>query len=48
MKAGASQPRKDPYMDLTRIKGEVGYEPQYNADKAIDDYVAWLQSGNAE
>jgi UDP-glucose 4-epimerase len=48
MKPGASQPRKDPYMDLTRIKGEVGYEPQYNAANAIDDYVAWLQAGNAE
>jgi UDP-glucose 4-epimerase len=48
MKAGASAPRKDPYMDLSRIKGEVGYKPEYDVDKAIDDYVAWLQAGNAE
>jgi UDP-glucose 4-epimerase len=48
MKLGASQPHKDPYMDLQRIKGEVGYEPEYPVDKAVDDYVAWLQAGNAE
>jgi UDP-glucose 4-epimerase len=48
MRPGASTPRKDPYMDLSRIHGEVGYEPEYDVDKAIDDYVAWLQAGNAE
>jgi UDP-glucose 4-epimerase len=48
MQPGASTPRKDPYMDLTRIHGEVGYEPEYGVDKAIDDYIAWLQAGNAE
>jgi UDP-glucose 4-epimerase len=48
MKPGASAPRKDPYMDLSRIKGEVGYEPEYPVDKAVDDYVAWLQAGNPE
>jgi UDP-glucose 4-epimerase len=48
MKPGASTPRKDPYMDLSRIKGEVGYEPEYPVDKAVDDYVAWLQAGNPE
>jgi UDP-glucose 4-epimerase len=47
MQPGASARRKDPYMDLTRIKGEVGYEPEYPVDKAIDDYVAWLAT-NAE
>jgi UDP-glucose 4-epimerase len=44
MKPGASQPRKDPYMDLSRIKTEVGYEPEYSVDKAMDDYIAWLGS----
>jgi UDP-glucose 4-epimerase len=47
MKPGASAARKDPYMDLARIKREVGYEPEYDIDRAIDDYVAWLGS-NAE
>ncbi len=44
MRPGASAPRKHPYMDLTRIKREVGYEPEYPVDKAVDDYVAWLAS----
>jgi UDP-glucose 4-epimerase len=47
MQPGASTPRKDPYMDLARIKGDAGYEPEYDVDKAIDDYIAWLRE-NAE
>jgi UDP-glucose 4-epimerase len=34
-------------MDLARIKGDAGYEPEYDVDKAIDDYIAWLRE-NAE
>jgi len=48
MQPGASAQRKDPYMDLSRIKGEVGYEPEYPVHKAVDDYIAWLKAGNAE
>ena len=48
MSPGASAPRKEPYMDLSRIKGEVGYEPEFGVDEAIDDYIAWLRAGNAE
>jgi UDP-glucose 4-epimerase len=48
MQPGASTPRKNPYMDLTRSHGEVGYEPEYGVDRAVDDYIAWLQAGNSE
>jgi len=47
MKPGASQPRKDPYMDLTRIRQDTGYKPDYGVDRAMDDYFAWLKN-NAE
>jgi UDP-glucose 4-epimerase len=47
LKPGASGPRKDPYMDLTRIKNDVGYEPRYDPEAAMDDYIEWLRH-NAE
>ena len=47
MKPGASQPRKDPYMDLTRIHQDTGYKPEFGVDRAMDDYFAWLKN-NAE
>jgi UDP-glucose 4-epimerase len=40
--------RKDGYLDITRIRKDVGYEPRYPIDKAIEDYVAWLRAGNPE
>ncbi|HUY06905.1 MAG TPA: NAD(P)-dependent oxidoreductase [Acidimicrobiales bacterium] len=36
------------YMDLSLIKRDVGYEPQFSTDAAIADYIAWLQAGNEE
>ena len=32
------------YLDLTRVRDEVGYEPQYDIRSAIKDYVSWLRS----
>jgi UDP-glucose 4-epimerase len=34
--------------DISRIKADTGYEPQYFVDKAVPDYIAWLRAGNAE
>jgi UDP-glucose 4-epimerase len=47
LKPGASQKRTDPYMSIDRIKADVGYEPRFTVDTAMDDYVAWLKT-NAE
>lgn len=44
LQKGASQQQTDPYMDLTRIKEDVGYEPRFTVDTAMDDYVAWLST----
>src|SRR5690606_11902686 len=29
--------------DLNRSKAELGYEPKYNLEKGIAQYVSWLQ-----
>lgn len=47
--AGSSpNSRRDFYMDLSRIRADVGYEPQWQVERSIPDYVAWLKAGNAE
>ncbi len=36
------------HADISQIKADTGYEPQYLPQKSIPDYIAWLRSGNAE
>lgn len=36
------------YQDLTRIREDTGYEPEFSTEEAIADYVEWLRAGNAE
>jgi UDP-glucose 4-epimerase len=36
--------QQDRYMDLTRAREELGYEPEYDIRAAIADYVAWLRT----
>jgi UDP-glucose 4-epimerase len=33
----------DRYMDLGRIKADVGYEPQYTLERGIAEYAAWFR-----
>jgi UDP-glucose 4-epimerase len=33
----------DRYMDLSRIKADTGYEPQYTLEQGIAEYAAWLR-----
>ena len=44
----APNSRGNSYGDISRIKADVGCQPQYAADKAIPDYIGWLRAGNAE
>jgi UDP-glucose 4-epimerase len=49
LKEGASpNNRGNSYGDLTRIKADVGYEPEFPVEKAIPDYIGWIRAGNAE
>ena len=38
------QHRSNAYMDITRIKEEVGYRPQYDLKRAVAEYIDWLRS----
>jgi UDP-glucose 4-epimerase len=49
LKEGANpNSRGNTYLDISRIKTETGYEPEYPVDKAMADYVGWLRAGNPE
>jgi UDP-glucose 4-epimerase len=38
--------RVDIYLDITRIRQDTGYEPEYDVELGIADYVSWLKAGN--
>src|SRR5262245_28850027 len=35
--------RPNAYMDIRRIKQEVGYQPQYSIECAVAEYIEWLR-----
>jgi UDP-glucose 4-epimerase len=35
--------RPNAYMDITRIKEEVGYRPQYDIKRGVEEYIDWLR-----
>jgi UDP-glucose 4-epimerase len=35
-------------LDISRIREDTGYAPQYDLERAVADYIAWLRAGNAE
>jgi UDP-glucose 4-epimerase len=37
------QQKPHPYMDITRVQQDVGYQPEWPLDRAIPDYIAWLR-----
>ena len=36
--------RPNAYMDISRLKQEVGYQPQYSIERAVAEYVDWLRA----
>ena len=40
------QARPRIWLDNSRLRQDTGYEPEYSTDRAVADYVAWLQAGN--
>ncbi|MGW7695950.1 NAD-dependent epimerase/dehydratase family protein [Streptomyces asiaticus] len=34
------------YLDITRIRQDTGYEPAYDTERAVAEYIAWLRAGN--
>jgi UDP-glucose 4-epimerase len=43
--AGRS-PTGHTYLDITRIRRDTGYQPAYDTDRAVADYIGWLRAGN--
>jgi len=34
-------------LDITRLRQDTGFEPEYDTARATADYIAWLKAGNA-
>jgi UDP-glucose 4-epimerase len=34
------------YLDITRIRQDTGYRPEYDAERATADYIGWLRAGH--
>lgn len=41
--AGSGQPA---CLDITRLREDTGYEPAYDTERAVADYLAWLRDGH--
>ncbi len=35
------------YMDISRLRDELGYEPQYSTERAVAEYADWLRTHEA-
>ena len=36
--------RPNTYMEITRIKEDVGYRPQYDIQRGVEEYIEWLRN----
>lgn len=36
----------DVYLDIGRLHEDTGYQPSYDAERAVVDYIGWLRAGN--
>ncbi|MBE3012764.1 NAD(P)-dependent oxidoreductase [Microbispora sp. NEAU-D428] len=39
-------PAVDACLDISRLREDTGYAPEYDLDRAVTDYVGWLRAGN--
>lgn len=39
-------PGHDTYLDITRIRQDTGYQPAYDTERAVADYIGWLREGH--
>ncbi|MFC4121145.1 NAD-dependent epimerase/dehydratase family protein [Nonomuraea zeae] len=39
-------PARGEYLDVTRLREDTGFEPAYDTERAVADYLAWLRTGN--
>ncbi len=41
-------PSPVPYQDITWLRQDTGFEPQFDTASGIADYIAWLRAGNEQ
>jgi UDP-glucose 4-epimerase len=41
-----NRPTHDIYLDITRLHDDTGYQPTYDTDHAVADYINWLRAGH--
>ncbi len=41
--AGPGQPI---CLDICKLREDTGYQPAYDTDRAVADYIAWLREGH--
>ncbi|MFZ0215007.1 MAG: NAD(P)-dependent oxidoreductase [Candidatus Dormiibacterota bacterium] len=39
-------PGIDPFLDLTRIHQDAGYQPAFDIQRGVADYISWLRAGH--
>ncbi len=44
---GHSPDRPAGHLDITRLRQDTGFEPEYDVERAVPDYVAWLRNHEA-
>jgi nucleoside-diphosphate-sugar epimerase len=32
------------YLDITRLRDDTGFRPEYDVERAVSDYVDWLST----
>jgi UDP-glucose 4-epimerase len=42
----AGYPAPGAALDITRLRQDTGFEPEYNTVRAAAGYIAWLRAGN--
>ncbi|WP_043726958.1 NAD(P)-dependent oxidoreductase [Kutzneria sp. 744] len=35
-----------PPLDITRLRKDTGYQPEFDTERAVADYLSWLRAGN--
>lgn len=43
---GAGPAGRDIYLDITRLRQDTGYQPAYDTERAVGDYIGWLRAGH--
>jgi UDP-glucose 4-epimerase len=39
-------PGRDTWLDITRLRQDTGYQPAYDLDRGLREYVGWLRDGH--